>query len=62
MGNTMTEALSLGTLGRAREEILDGMDNIEMDPQAQDEYRILAETLEVLDYAIAKLKREAVNG
>ncbi len=52
MGSTVTDALSLGTLGRAREEILDGMDNIEMDVEAQDEYKILADTLEVIDYAI----------
>ena len=55
MGNTMTEALSLGTLGRAREEILDGMDNIELDVEAQDEYKILADTLEVVDYAITQV-------
>lgn len=52
MGNTLTEALSLGTLGRAREEILNGMDNIEMDVEAENEYRVLADTLEVIDYAI----------
>ncbi len=60
MGNTLTEALTLGSLGRAREEILNGMDNIEFDVDAQDEYKILADTLEVLDYAISLLRGKEV--
>ena len=58
MGRTLTEALTLGTLGRAREEIINGMDNIEMDPEAENEYRVLADTLEVLDYAINLIRGE----
>ena len=59
MGTTLTEALTIGSLGRAREEILDGMDNIEFDPEAQDEYKILADTLEVLEYALNLLRDDA---